>query len=163
MQDISCILIKLSPMNRSKLRVLFGCWILPKFNFFNKYILEYHQSVGECSGSVVVCLTRDRGQRVRASPGSLSKNINPSFVLVQTRKTCLFINERLLMGRKESNQTNKNHQSVTQFWSRSGDLGPNCLQRLPTENTSRQNYFSKNSFRNTCIFRVSNSLHQAQA
>ena len=54
-----------------------------------------------------MCLTRDRGQRVRASPAAFSKNINPSFVLVQTRKTCLFMNERLLMGRKESNQTNK--------------------------------------------------------
>ena len=37
---------------------------------------------------------------------SLSKNINPSLVLVQPRKTP-FITERLLMGRKESNQTNK--------------------------------------------------------
>ena len=39
---------------------------------------------------------------------SLSKNINPSLVLVQPRKTRPFITERLLMGRKESNQTNKN-------------------------------------------------------
>ena len=38
---------------------------------------------------------------------SLSKNINPSLVLVQPRKTRTFITERLLMGRKESNQTNK--------------------------------------------------------
>ena len=38
---------------------------------------------------------------------SLSKNINPSLVLVQPRKTRPFISERLLMGRKESNQTNK--------------------------------------------------------
>ena len=38
---------------------------------------------------------------------SLSKNINPSLVLVQPRKTLPFITERLLMGRKESNQTNK--------------------------------------------------------
>ena len=38
---------------------------------------------------------------------SLSKNINPCLVLVQPRKTRLFITERLLMGRKESNkQTN---------------------------------------------------------
>ena len=36
---------------------------------------------------------------------SLSKNINPSLVLVQPRKTCPFITERLLMGRKESNQS----------------------------------------------------------
>ena len=38
---------------------------------------------------------------------SFSKNINPSLVLVQPRKTCPFITERLLMGHKESNQTNK--------------------------------------------------------
>ena len=38
---------------------------------------------------------------------SLSKNINPSLVLVQPRKTHPFITERLLMGFKESNQTNK--------------------------------------------------------
>ena len=38
---------------------------------------------------------------------SLSKNINPSLVLVQPRKTHPFITERLLMGGKESNQTNK--------------------------------------------------------
>ena len=38
---------------------------------------------------------------------SLSKNINPSLVLVEPRKTRPFITERLLMGRKESNQTNK--------------------------------------------------------
>ena len=37
---------------------------------------------------------------------SLSKNINPSLVLVQPRKTRPFITVRLLMGRKESNQTN---------------------------------------------------------
>ena len=40
---------------------------------------------------------------------SLSKNINPSLVLVQPRKTRPFITERLLMGRKESNQTKQNH------------------------------------------------------
>ena len=44
---------------------------------------------------------------------SLSKNINPSFILVQPWKTRLYITERLLMGRKESNQTNNsklNHE-----------------------------------------------------
>ena len=41
---------------------------------------------------------------------SLSKNINPSEVLVQPKKTCPFITERLLMGRKELNQTNKKEQ-----------------------------------------------------
>ena len=38
---------------------------------------------------------------------SLSKTvINPSLVLVQPRKTRPYITERLLMGHKESNQTN---------------------------------------------------------
>ena len=37
----------------------------------------------------------------------LSKNINPSLVLVQPGKIRPFITERLLMGRKESNQTKK--------------------------------------------------------
>ena len=47
---------------------------------------------------------------------SLSKNINPSLVLVQPRKTCPFITERLLMGRKESNQTkNKTNCSAQCF------------------------------------------------
>ena len=40
---------------------------------------------------------------------SLSKNINPSLVLVQPRKTRLFITARLLMGRRDSNQTNKSN------------------------------------------------------
>ena len=44
---------------------------------------------------------------------SLSKNINPSLVLVQPRKARPFITERLLMGRKESNQTNKQTNKQT--------------------------------------------------
>ena len=46
---------------------------------------------------------------------SLSKNINPSLVLVQPRKTRAFISERLLMGRKESNQTNKATPRLTRM------------------------------------------------
>ena len=42
---------------------------------------------------------------------SLSKNIYPSLELVQPRKTHTFITERLLMGRKESNQT-KTYQNL---------------------------------------------------
>ena len=66
----------------------------------------------ERSGSVVECLTRDRGAAGSSLTGvtalwSLSKNIDPILVLVQPRKTCPFITERLLTGRKESNQTNK--------------------------------------------------------
>ena len=38
---------------------------------------------------------------------SLSQNIYPTLVLVYPRKTRPFITEILLIGRKESNQTNK--------------------------------------------------------
>ena len=44
---------------------------------------------------------------------SLSKNINSNLVLVQPRKTHPFINERLLMGRKESNLTNSRRAVVS--------------------------------------------------
>ena len=61
---------------------------------------------------MVECLYRDREARVRASPASLrcgpgARDIYPSFVLVQPRKTRPCLTERLLIGRKESNQTNK--------------------------------------------------------
>ena len=65
--------------------------------------------------SVVECLTRDRraaAQR-RHWVVSLSKNINPSLVLVQPRKTCPFITERLLMGLK--NQIKQNQNKSNQF------------------------------------------------
>ena len=45
---------------------------------------------------------------------SLSKNINPSLVLVQPRKTCPFITEGLLIGHKESKQTTLPHRVA--FW-----------------------------------------------
>ena len=50
--------------------------------------------------------------QVRASPaslhcGPLARHIYPSLVLVQSRKNHPCLTERLLMGRKESNQTNK--------------------------------------------------------
>ena len=50
---------------------------------------------------------------------SLSKNINPSLVLVQPRKIRPFITERLLMGRKESNQTNSNKSTYNSRYPKS--------------------------------------------
>ena len=48
---------------------------------------------------------------------SLSKNIIPSLVLIQLRKTRPNIAERLLMGHKESNQTTKTYmRSVVAKW-----------------------------------------------
>ena len=43
----------------------------------------------------------------------------PSLVLVQPRKTRLYITERLLMGRKESNQTNKEKLNLLGVMSKS--------------------------------------------
>ena len=66
----------------------------------------------ERSGSVVECLTRDRGAESLSITGitelcPLVRHINPSLVLVQPRKTSPYITERLLMGQKESNQAKK--------------------------------------------------------
>ena len=77
---------------------------------FNNLTLS---SQWERSGSVVECLTQDRGAAgssitdVTALYPWARTFLNPSLVLVQPRKTRPFITERLLMGRKESNQTNK--------------------------------------------------------
>ena len=67
---------------------------------------------------MVECLTRDRGAAGSGLTGvtalcPVARNINPSLVLVQPRKTRPFIAERLLMGRKESNQTITNTCDVT--------------------------------------------------
>ena len=60
------------------------------------------------SGRVLDTRQRGRGFEPHRSHNfvSLSKNINPSLKLVEPRKTCPFITERLLMGGKESNLTN---------------------------------------------------------
>ena len=62
------------------------------------------------SGRVVDARPKGRGFELHRlhCVVSLSKNINPSLVLVQPRKTRPFITERLLMGCKESNQTKTN-------------------------------------------------------
>ena len=59
------------------------------------------------SGRVLDLGPRSRGfePHRRHCVVSLSKNNNPSLVLVQPRKTRPFVTERSLMGRKESNQT----------------------------------------------------------
>ena len=61
------------------------------------------------SGKVLDSRPKGRGfePHRRRCVVSLSKNINPSLVPVQSRKTRPSITERLLMGRKESNQANK--------------------------------------------------------
>ena len=80
---------------------------------------KLHKHKRERSGSVVECLTRDLARGCGLEPhqhhcvASLSKNINPSLVLVQSRKTRPFITERLLMGHKESNKQTKAQENIT--------------------------------------------------
>ena len=77
--------------------------LCPLSNFNTLFKLERGHS-----GRVLDSRPRGRGFEThrRHCVVSLSKNINPSLVLVQPRKTHPFITERLLMGRKEPNQTN---------------------------------------------------------
>ena len=73
------------------------------------YIKVSFLGVQWLSGRVLDSRPRDRGfePHQRHCLVSLSKKINPSLVLVQPRRTHPFITEILLMGLKESNQTNK--------------------------------------------------------
>ena len=66
----------------------------------------YTSQKGELSGRVLDLRLKGRGFEPHRHHCvvSLSKNINPSLVLVQPRETRPFITERLLMGRKESNK-----------------------------------------------------------
>ena len=64
----------------------------------------------ESSGSVAARFTRDQETAGSSLTGVTAlcpwaKHISPSLVLVQPKKTCPYMTERLLMGRKESNQT----------------------------------------------------------
>ena len=95
-------------------------WLLKVFNPKQKcvtyitscyffYIQELYRGAQWLGGRVLDSRPRGRGfePHRRHCVVSLSKNINPSLVLVQPRKTRPFITEILLIGRKESNQTNK--------------------------------------------------------
>ena len=71
--------------------------------------IRHHRGAQWLSGRVLDSRPKGRGfePHRRHCVVSLSKNINSSLVLVQPRKTRPVITERLLIGRKESNQTNK--------------------------------------------------------
>ena len=68
------------------------------------------------SGRVLDSRPKGRGfePHRRHCVASLNKNISRSLVLVQPRKTRSYITERLLMGRKESNQTNKSYTMLSE-------------------------------------------------
>ena len=81
-------------------------YCIPYFKYFTPFHLVI-KGVQWLSGRMLDSRPRGCGfePHQRHCVLSLSKNINPSLVLVQPRKACPFISERLLMGCKESNQT----------------------------------------------------------
>ena len=88
---------------------------------------------------------------------SLSKNINPSLVLVQPRKTHPFITERLLMGRKESNQTNKQKRRSSIFAGQCVNLVVFLYQNLMTFPMS-MDYLNVNSITKMDTFHIPRNL-----
>ena len=110
---ILCILKTAKPVLWETVKIQMKCSLM--LHFISVCTVCYNKNTWGRSGSVVEYLTRDRraaGSSLTGIVVSLSKNINPSLVLVQPRKTRPFIAERLLMGRKEVNQTNNknNHR-----------------------------------------------------
>ena len=82
----------------------------------------------ERSGSVEECLARHRGAAGLSLTSvtalwSLTRHIHPSLVLVQPRKKRLYITERLLMGRNESNQTKNLQTRVRSYVPPTGRVG----------------------------------------
>ena len=86
-----------------------------QWQIFWNWNRKWTQSTWELSGRELDSRPRGRGFKPhrRHCVVSWSKNINPSLVLVQPRKTRPFITERLLMGRKKSNQTNKHKVHIS--------------------------------------------------
>ena len=82
---------------------------IPLLIYFDGLYFKQKQGAQWLSGRVLDSRRKGRGFKPHRCHCvvSLSKNINPSLVLVQTRKTHPYITDRLLMGCKESNQTKK--------------------------------------------------------
>ena len=113
-----------------------------------------HEGAHWLSGRVL-----DSRPRGRTTLCPWARHIKPSLVLVQPRKTHPYITERLLMGLKESNQTNKQIMRCSKccLWQQSShdrmNLGiflfiyfsfpSNLVLVLKTEKPMAQNYKSK--------------------
>ena len=104
---------------------------------FHNFELGSSSVICWCSGSVEECLTRDRGAGGSRLTGvtalcPLVRHINHSLALVQPRETRPFISERLFMGCKESNQTNKKAYTFPDTSYHSHDQEPICVQKCET-------------------------------
>ena len=111
---ISCILALIFPILIKKFPKCVGKGSFPKsqiksLKWHNSSLLTFLKGAQWLSGRVLDSRPKGRGfePHRRHCVVVLKKDINPSLVLVQPRKTHPYITERLLMGRKESNQTNK--------------------------------------------------------
>ena len=76
----------------------------------------------ERSGSVVECLTRDRGAAGSSLIGVTAlcpwaRTLILAYKVVQPRKTRPFITERLLMGHNQIKQTKQRYPPLFMFWS----------------------------------------------
>ena len=105
----------------------------PHLRVFNMRGSSPPHPVRERSGLVVEC----EGPQVPVSLASLrcghwTRHIYPSLVLVQPRKTCPCLTERLLNGRKESNQTKNTPCKITTLY---GDPESLKFTRLPSEHS----------------------------
>ena len=69
--------------------------------------------------------------------------MNPSLVLVQPRKTRPFITGRLLMGRRESNQTNKIPNNFIQLYAEMSTIANDSIMKH-----TKQNYFFNRNMKN---------------
>ena len=113
------ILCFLSPTSIFSLCFAYICATLLCFSCLTLLHSEWQKGAQWLSGRVLDSRPKGRGfePHRRHCVVSLSKNINTSLVLVLPRKTHPFITERLLMGRKESNKTNKQSgKSVIEFF-----------------------------------------------
>ena len=92
-----------------------------------------------------------KGLQVRAPPTSLccgpwGRHIYPSLVLVQPRKTHPCLTERLLMGRKESNQT-KTSAAIVHWCTENDVMEINTCNSLLDE----KQLFSHSTRKCTCV------------
>ena len=77
-----------------------------------EYHLELLSSKGDCTGLSESTLAKMPHCWNHMSRLIFCLNLYPSLVLVQPRKTHPCLTERLFMGRKETNQTNKLFESI---------------------------------------------------
>ena len=94
---------------------------------------------------------------------SLSKNINPSLVLVQPRKTRLFITERLLMGRKKSNQIKNSLSRQNKAWHFMWNVCLHCVYeyRVSTFWCTNKCKFGATSFLYSCMLEFKNLVTES--